>query len=136
MKHIHADLMAEYAKDAQETDKPWERWEYMFTSTCTWEPCTEAMIWSKHARYRRKPKTININGFEVPEPVREQKGLDDFETYYVVDFEFDRGFFNNSGRWEGGHSELKYLKKGLIHLTKEAAELHAKALLSFTEIKS
>ena len=27
-KHIHADLMMEYAKDAMETDKPWERWEY------------------------------------------------------------------------------------------------------------
>lgn len=26
-KHIHAELMAEYAKDAMETDKPWERWE-------------------------------------------------------------------------------------------------------------
>jgi len=28
MKHIHADLMLEYAKDASETDKPWERWEW------------------------------------------------------------------------------------------------------------
>lgn len=27
MKHVHAELMAEYAKDAMETDKPWERWQ-------------------------------------------------------------------------------------------------------------
>ena len=26
-KHIHADLMLQYAQDAMETDKPWERWE-------------------------------------------------------------------------------------------------------------
>ena len=28
MGHIHAAAMAEYAKDALETDKPWERWEF------------------------------------------------------------------------------------------------------------
>ena len=27
MKHVHADLILQYAHDAQETDKPWERWE-------------------------------------------------------------------------------------------------------------
>ena len=25
--HVHAALMLQYAKDAMETDKPWERWE-------------------------------------------------------------------------------------------------------------
>jgi hypothetical protein len=28
MPHKHAKLMALYAEDAAETDKPWERWEY------------------------------------------------------------------------------------------------------------
>lgn len=28
MKHPHAELMKQYAEDAMETDKPWERWEY------------------------------------------------------------------------------------------------------------
>ena len=28
MGHIHAAAMAEYAKDAAETNKPWERWEF------------------------------------------------------------------------------------------------------------
>lgn len=31
MGHIHAAAMAEYAKDAAETDKPWERWEFPST---------------------------------------------------------------------------------------------------------
>jgi len=30
--HKHADLMLQYAQDAMETDKPWERWEYSDTS--------------------------------------------------------------------------------------------------------
>ena len=25
--HKHANLMLQYAQDAMETDKPWERWE-------------------------------------------------------------------------------------------------------------
>ena len=28
MKHKHADLMLQYAEDAMETDRPWERWEW------------------------------------------------------------------------------------------------------------
>ena len=28
MGHIHAQLMAQYAEDAMETDAPWERWEF------------------------------------------------------------------------------------------------------------
>ena len=28
MGHIHAAAMAEYAKDALETNMPWERWEF------------------------------------------------------------------------------------------------------------
>ena len=28
MGHIHAAAMAEYAKDATETNTPWERWEF------------------------------------------------------------------------------------------------------------
>ena len=32
MGHIHAAVMAEYAKDALETDKPLERWEFFHKS--------------------------------------------------------------------------------------------------------
>ena len=32
MKHKHAELMMQYAQDAMETDKPWERWQYQTES--------------------------------------------------------------------------------------------------------
>jgi len=41
-KSKHADLMLEYAKDAQDTDKPWERWEMSnphSTANKDWHPC-------------------------------------------------------------------------------------------------
>lgn len=53
--HPHAVLMAEYAKDAAETDRPWERWEYQVPSesqkwgNLRWQP-----TWHPGTRYRRK----------------------------------------------------------------------------------
>lgn len=76
-----------------------------------------------------KQKTININGFEVPEPCREEpKPI--YTEVYLVDF----GTIPNYRKVEYIHSNYyQYLQEGLVHLTKEAAELHAKALLSFTK---
>lgn len=53
--HVHADLMARYAKDAKETDKPWERWQ--FSSGCIpgeWSDCTTNPNWRLEFTYRRK----------------------------------------------------------------------------------
>ena len=68
MGHIHAAAMAEYAKDAAETDMPWERWEVSFSGGFT--GVTGHPNWSVNHEYRRKPKVILINGYEVPEPHR------------------------------------------------------------------
>jgi hypothetical protein len=59
--HKHAALMAEYAKDAAETDKPWERWEVR-NQTCpideyrVWNTCRSHPEWVEGCEYRRKPK--------------------------------------------------------------------------------
>jgi len=67
MKHVHADLMMEYAKDAQETDKPWERWEHMSeTNGCSWIALCTHPKWYANWEYRRidpyriKPKAEDI----------------------------------------------------------------------------
>lgn len=56
-KHVHAELMAQYAQDAMETDKPWKRWELRCSSINIWSPCDFAMLWHDTWEYRRKPKT-------------------------------------------------------------------------------
>ena len=78
--------------------------------------------------YRVKPKTMNINGYEFPEPVRTK--LNDGDTYYIPDV-LSYDFYISDG-WSDTGQDLKFLNLGLIHLTKEAAIQHAKALLSFT----
>lgn len=50
--HVHAALMAEYAKDASETDKPWERWECNWNGV--WKGVLDNPTWAKTALYRRK----------------------------------------------------------------------------------
>jgi hypothetical protein len=78
--------------------------------------------------WKIKPRTITINGYEVPEPL---SNLVITERYYlpylpdgnIYEFTFDNSIIN-SNRW---------VTLGLVHKTREAAELHLKALLSFTE---
>lgn len=58
MKHKHCDSMLQYAKDAQETDKPWERWHVYgwIASRGVWDwiPCTSQPNWEPSCSYRRK----------------------------------------------------------------------------------
>ena len=81
MGHIHAAAMAEYAKDAAETDKPWERWEFSYKNQ-EYESLNNHPIWMTDNKYRRKPKVILINGHEVPEPCRTP--LKDGEVYWTL----------------------------------------------------
>jgi hypothetical protein len=129
MKHKHAELMALYAQDAMETDKPWKRWEWFYEYDNKWEPMIQHPMWDKGTDYRRKPRTININGYEVPEPVREP--LEDGQEYYDVSI----GSADNVVKyiWRGESWDFHTMDKGIVHLTKEAAMLHAEALLSFTQ---
>lgn len=126
MKHKHAELMALYAQDAAETETPWKSWECQFPGERSWQQLYGNPNWAIGCDYRRKPRTIHINGYEVPEPCRSP--LQDGAIYFVARLS------GNPTRWtwDSGGADKEWLKKGIVHLTREAAELHAKALLSFT----
>ena len=81
---------------------------------------------------RIKPKVININSIEVPEPMREMPP--EGTSVYWPGFGPDSGDTHTESADVGCYpAMLPYLlRKGLLHLTEEAAELHANALLSFT----
>ena len=125
MGHIHAELMAQYAEDALETDKPWERWEFHHKRG-EYQSLGSHPYWEVTREYRRKAKTILINGYEVPEPRRTP--LKDDEVYWTLSLV--RGV--TSAHWQNDNIDNVYLKNGFIHLTKEAAEKHFNALRSFT----
>ena len=125
MGHIHAELMAQYAEDAAETDNPWERWEAtIFDSTVEFRSLFAHPEWSADRKYRRKPRVINIAGYEVPEPCREP--LRSGQKFWVVNpFEGPQGY-----TWECSKEDFHALKNGFVHLTEEAAEKHYKAFKS------
>ena len=124
MGHIHAKEMAEYAKDALETDKPWERWQVSFSDGFI--DLDGHPNWVANHEYRRKPKVILINGYEVPEPHRTP--LEIGCKYWTITFiEGAVDFY-----WDDDKHDHKVLKNGFVHLAKEAAEKHYEALKSFT----
>ena len=60
MKHKHADLMAAYAADAQNTDKPWELWEINTERPANWRTLSACPMWLEGNQYRRKPNPTPI----------------------------------------------------------------------------
>ena len=127
MGHIHAAAMAEYAKDAAETDMPWERWESVYRGRTV--ALASHPQWDAYFEYRRKPKVVLINGYEVPEPCRTP--LKDGEVYWTISIVGG----STSSLWQGDVIDFGCLENGFIHLTKEAAEKHFNALKSFTAQK-
>ncbi len=125
MGYIHAAAMAEYAKDALETDKPWERWEFCHMRG-EYQSLHSHPEWVENNEYRRKAKTILINGHEVPEPCRTP--LHDAMFYWVPDL-FSGAI---SKRWRDNDEDNSYLENGFVHLTRDAAEKHYEAIRSFT----
>ena len=136
--HKHAALMLQYAQDAMETDKPWERWEwrdiYHDGDDAPWKQLSFHPVWHMDSEFRRKPQTIKVtvNGkdMEFPKPLTTKVIEDDFiyvldksnpaETppFCVIPLRFKSNDFCSN--W--------YLKNGLMHYTKEAAQAHADVL--------
>ena len=123
--HVHAELMAEYAKDATKSTEPWKDWEMTDSfDTTSWISCTGHPGWISVLNYRRKPKTVTINGIVVNKGLTEANydtlvyipTLHLHEKYIAIRFKdtYQRG-----------------LERGLVHATKEDAIAMADALLAF-----
>ena len=79
--------------------------------------------------WEEPPKTIRIGEYDVPEPVREP--LEKDTEYWIAHFSLEE--LANRFKWYSDKFDNRVLKNGLIHLTKEAAVIHAKALISLTQ---
>ena len=124
--HIHADLMLQYAQDAQETPEPWSRWETNPDGR-KWIQLTGNPSWVTSIQYRRKPKMLSVtlaNGEVVswPAPHRTELGFGDSYFYVGVDGSVI------VGKWNYLLWDSDVLSNGYCHLTREAANQHAAAL--------
>ena len=122
MGHIHAELMAQYAEDAKEHDRPWELWEH--GDGTEWANCTDHPGWREYITYRRKPRTLKIGNYEVPEPCKVAPELGE-EFWTVNPFAGPQRFI-----WDGYKGDQYALNSGFVHLTEEAARQHYEAIKS------
>lgn len=127
MGHTHAELMAQYAEDAKQHDEPWELWQH--DASGTWVDCVRHPSWRSHTQYRRKPRTVMIGDIEVPEPCKVP--LDYGQVYYVPDLTTD--LFICRYTWEDENVDFRLLESNLVHLDRESAILHAKALIEVSK---
>lgn len=76
-------------------------------------------------KYRIKPRTIKVNGFDVPEPMREEPAHG--SMYFVAsptDADYNKQYF-----WYDDEMDSRVISRGIGHTTKEAAIAHSKAML-------
>lgn len=108
--HKHAELMALYAKDAMETEKPWERWEYLSFDCKIWRALADHPRWNQTGTYRRKRITIKVNGVDVVAP--EKEPLVGQTDYYVPCISNSSGYLPYN--WKGDLVSMMHLEKGMV----------------------
>lgn len=129
--HKHADLMLLYARDAAETDKPWERWEWRGKSADEFLTCWQHPSWKLNHEYRRKSQVIHVGRHEFPRPITEAPLAG--ATVYNVQEHFDHtvphAFQVAEEKFDPSNPFHKwYVRAGLSHLTRAAAQAHADTL--------
>ncbi len=127
--HVHAALMLQYAQDAMETDKPWERWEVRIAANvqpnAVFERLSTHPEWYTSNEYRRKPQVIRVGRHEFPKPITFAPKID---TIYWVIRLHPEGFAPDDLIWSGDETDFDLLENRMIHLSREAAQAHADVL--------
>ena len=121
MKHVHHDMIVAWAADPSRVVE-------IFCISGKWRE-TSVPSWASHHLYRFKPaeqKYIVVNGINVPEPVR--WGLEYECTYWVASVAEGEPF-QIRAKTLADTSMNGWLRLGLIHLTREAAQAHIDAML-------
>ena len=120
--HKHAHSMAQYAQDALETDKPWERWEWKGGGG--WYPLASAFAFSIHYEYRRKPRALTYT-VTMPEPLRKAPEVG---TIVYIPTPLAKELASVYC-WYGTPQDERLINRGMCFAKKEDAIAAAKAML-------
>lgn len=120
---VHAEMMLQWLTDPT--------LEVEFESFMGKWITTKAPEWHPTTLYRFKQKTIRIGEFDVPEPLCIAPKIGTRYWVPVMDFNVLTGPLT----WDNCVYDQTALKKGMAHSVRRNAEIHAKALLSLTEVK-
>lgn len=132
MKHPHAELMAQYAKDALETDTPYLYWQVQKKAKGKWYNLTQHPTWSVDDNYRTKRVVWGGYSFTQPITVEEAQSLARRTICYVVDLTASDCCpfaLCKELSWSGKARDFDLVKRNIVHLTEINATRHAYALL-------
>lgn len=127
-EHKHTEILRAIA-DGQEVEfyhHGLERW-------CAPDFNDDTPLTRPELNWRIKPRTLTINGHEVPEPMRKAPAMD---TKHWLPWLVSRPEMAVCQTWSDHPFDHERLARGLCHSTREAAEAHARALMSFTEVRT
>ena len=113
--HPHKDLICQWAED---TSLTFQRFE---VETNKWKDTSHPHFFPE-CEYRIKPKMISLNGFEYPEPLKEEP------LWGTQVFHFAEHAVRDCG-WAAMDWQLELLKQRRLHLTREAAQQHFEATI-------
>ena len=114
-----------YGEDYSRQDNPWMLWEYLSPRNTKYHPLTTDPLWIPTCKYRRKLKTVVVNGVELVAPETEAPAVG-------VTFWLANNTTTNWAKallWDGGDVHLMWLGRGLVFLEKDHAADYAKARL-------
>lgn len=134
-KHVHAEKMAMFAKDAKISETPWEFWEVSESKVekdgdwvDVWEDLNAIPDWNPNVGYRRKVRTTTIEGIEFPIPYKGE--VVEGQTYYYANFGGTGYIARDIENYDEHHEALigVLLACGNLFLTEEEARMRVKAL--------
>lgn len=83
--------------------------------------------------FRMKRKSVHVDDLKFPEPLRSFEELEDVLYYFVVlNYE---GVSVSASRFDSDKIDYGRLAAGLVHTTKEAADMHAAVLSEICQRK-
>lgn len=125
MAHKHAEAMKQYAEDAATQDRPWVSWEYSNIAG-GWLSLRGHPSWDTTAKYRRKAKTISTTLYVKKHPKPYTGVMLEDQVYYFLAPGSTDGVLKSY--WSDSAIDFHRMALGFIHLTQEAATVHAEAM--------
>lgn len=116
--HVHAEVIRAYADGAEVEFFDGLGWKFI-----------ERPTFYKDIKYRAKPRTFPIGEWEAPLPETTAPQVGQY--YYAPELMMEG--FTCAYTWRGDAIDNRILARGLLHLTKEAAFKHGRALAAFSE---
>lgn len=108
--------------------------EYTYPGRGRWEPLSLGGVWGvdhvleerQGVKFRRKPCTINIRGFDVPAPEPADRLIPNGMPYFIPECGIED--WRHTYLWSNDSTDNLMLKRGLVYLNQDDAVRVAKAM--------